>query len=120
MIYDAKQLSFLLRQWASGNLDNILDNGHAIAGVNKGVVVTHRGLAAQRPAERFTAEDVDRVIQQMLVDNRPYAVLLICVYLLGWTVDRCARAMDFPSSSIAMSHLIQAQDLFAQTLFNHP
>lgn len=119
MLYNAKQLGSLLRQWASGNLDNITDDGHAIAGVD-GCVVTHRGLVPQNLIERFTAEDVERVLALMLgaQSSKPYGLALVCHHYLGWTAERLGRVLGHRDVSTTHSLLMLAENVFAGLLLN--
>lgn len=116
--YDPSQLGYLLKNWGSGNLNNILDHGHAIAGVQD-VVATGQGLVAIGLCQRYTLDEIDAVMAKMLGgEHQLYAHLLICKYLLNWTMERLARALGHSCTSLTYSHVMVAEDIFAAVLLN--
>ena len=115
---DSSKLSSLLSQWAAGNLDFIEVGQSVVAGVD-GCVVGGGGLRAQTLLERFTSEDINRVLCELSgAGHQGFVVALVCVYLLGWTVDRLGRAMQHPDSSHTYTYLMHAQDTFAGWLLD--
>jgi hypothetical protein len=115
--YDPSQLGFLLKQWGTGNLNNIIDHGHALVGV-RDVVMTGAGMTATGLCQRYTQADIDRALTVMLEAHRDAALLLLAQHLLGWTKERLARSLDEDTSSI-YSMAIAAEDVFAEILLNH-
>lgn len=116
-VYDPKQLGRLLTQWGSGNLDNIQDHGHVVVGMVD-AVVTGAGVTATGLCQRFTCQDVDIALENLLRCDRDLGIFLICRYLLNWTVERLSRALGHASTSITQSWLILAEDALAGALLD--
>ena len=115
---DSSNLFSLLSQWGDGSLDVTGVDQHVLAGV-EGCTVSFRGLTAQTLVQRFTSEDVNQALHDLAIAGHQGSVIaLVCIYLLGWTVDRLARAMNHPDASHTQTYLIQAGDLFAGRLLN--
>jgi hypothetical protein len=115
MAYSASALSDLFHQWANGNLDNI-SPGHVTAGL-EGMTVTASGLRSMSMLERFTAEDVNRALQALSDEGlKRLALALVCIHLLKWTVERLARALDHPDTSLTATFLMVAEDAFVERL----
>lgn len=116
--YNPSQLGLLLRNWGSGNLNNIVDRGHALVGV-RDVVMTGAGMTATGLCQRYTIADIDQALTKMLEgEHRQYAILLICKYLMNWTMERLARALG-QGTSLVYSLVMVAEDIFAGVLLNH-
>lgn len=116
--YNPSQLGELLRQWGSGNLDNITDRGHALAGV-EGVVMSGAGLVAMGLCQRYTQADVDQALELMLRGgDADHALFLISIHMLGWTIERLARAMDWPTVSYGTTVVMDSEDAFSEALIN--
>lgn len=116
--YDPSQLGLLLKNWGSGNLNNINDRGHALVGI-RDVVMTGAGMTATGLCQRYTIADIDNALTLMLEgEHRQYGILLICKYLLNWTMERLARALG-QSTSMIYTLLMMAEDVFAGALLNH-
>ena len=116
-MYDPTQLGYLLQQWGTGNLNNIMDHGHVVVGVVD-AVATGSGMAAMGLCQRYTIDDIDLAIARMWKSQqREMALLLMCKYLLDWSTERLARAMDV-SISVIQSWLMLAEDAFAERILN--
>lgn len=116
--YDPGQLGLLLRNWGSGNLNNIIDRGHALVGV-RDVVMTGAGMTATGLCQRYTMADIDNALTLMLEgEHRHYAIILICKYLMNWTMERLARALGQGVSSVYTLVMI-GEDIFAGVLLDH-
>ena len=117
--YNPDHLGHLLKAWGSENLNQILDHGHVLPGV-RDVVMTGAGMQAMGLCQRYTQADVDSVLLRMLAgEHQRLAHLLICKYLLGWTMERLARAYGHNCTSVAYSEVMEAEDVFAGALLNH-
>lgn len=115
MAYSSAAIAHLLRQWASGNLDNIIP-AHVSAGLI-GVSVGKGGsLGAMSLVQKYTSDDVSEAIARMAATHRPLAAALLLVYLRGWTVDRLGRVLSHPDNSTTWSLLSIAETLFAEEL----
>jgi hypothetical protein len=115
--YNPAHLGQLLTAWGAGSLDYILDHGHVLPGV-RDVVMTGAGMQGMGLCQRFLQADVDRVLEQMLLQHQRLAHLLITKYLLLWTMERIARAYGHSSTSVAYSEVMQAEDVFAGLLLD--
>lgn len=115
--YSPPELGFLLQQWASGNLNNILSPGHAVAGVADAVLMAD-GFKAMSLAQRFTVADIDQAMARLFAQDKTAALILICIHLLNWRVDRLGRALEHPDTSYTQTCLLMAEDLFAEVLLN--
>lgn len=115
--YSPSELGYLLQQWASGNLNNIVSPGHVVSGVPD-VVLTGGGFKAMSLAQRFTVADIDRAIVRLFAQDSIAALMLVCIHLLNWRIDRLGRALEHPDTSYTQTCLLMAEDLFAQVLLN--
>ena len=115
--YNPSHLGQLLKAWGAGSLNHILDHGHVLPGV-QGVVMTGAGMQGMGLCQRFLQDDVDRVLELMLLQHQRLAHLLITKYLLHWTMERVARAYGHPSTSVAYSEVMEAEDVFAGLLLD--
>jgi hypothetical protein len=115
--YSPSQLGFLLQQWGSGNLDNIISPGHIVSGVPN-LVLTGHGFKAMGLAERFTNADIEQAITSLMVRDRGAAVMLIAVHLLGWTMERLGRALEHSDTSYTQTALMLAEGCFMEVLLN--
>lgn len=116
--YNPSQLGLLLRNWGSGNLNNIVDHGHSLVGV-RDVVMTGAGMSGMGLCQRYTIADIDKAFALMLEgEYRQYGMILICKYLLNWTMERLARALGQGTSTVYTLVMV-AEDIFAGVLLNH-
>lgn len=115
MAYSASALSNLFRQWASGNLDNI-SPGHVTAGL-RDARLTAGGVRGLSMLERFTSQDVNRALQSLADEGRRnYALALVCIHLLKWTVERLSRVLRHRDTSLTVTYLMVAEDAFVERL----
>lgn len=115
MAYSAATLSALFKQWANGNLDNISPE-QVTAGL-VGATITSGGVRGMSMLERFTAEDVNRALQTLADEGRKgFALALVCVHLLKWTVERLARVLGHQDVSMTTTYLMVAEDAFVERL----
>ncbi len=115
--YSPSELGHLLQQWSSGNLNNIVSPGHVVAGVPD-VVLTGSGFRAMSLAQRYTVADIDQAIAQVFAQDSTAALMLVCIHLLNWRMDRLGRALEHPDTSYTQTCLLMAEDLFAEVLLN--
>ena len=115
--YSPSELGYLLQQWSSGNLNNIVSPGHVVSGVPD-VVLTGSGFKAMGLAQRFTVADIDRAIAALFGQDKTAALMRICIHLLNWRVDRLGRALGHPDTSYTQTCLLMAEDLLMEVLLN--
>ena len=110
------EVSRLLSYWANGGLDDLVDQGHIVNGV-EGCTAYGKGFRAQSLVSRFTSEEVELALMSMAEcpEARAYAIALVFSYLKGWTHDRLARVMGGTVPTMG-DFLLSAEERFLKSL----
>lgn len=116
MQYSPQTITTIFRQWANGNLDNLGADAQVSAGLKNCVVRASGGVRAQSLVERTTSDDV---VQALASISRRFSVALIARYLLGWELERLARAAESQDVTASSSLLLLAEDAFVRALLNN-
>lgn len=110
------EVSSLLTHWASGSLDQLMDRGHVVAGI-EGCTSYGKGFRAQSLVHRYTSEEVESALMSMAEcsETRAHAIALVLSYLKGWTNDRLARVMGGNVPTMG-DFLLSAEERFLKSL----
>ncbi len=116
--YDSADVGRLIRFWVQGSLDGICSQGAAIVGVKDCDRMAY-GVRSTPLLERYTSQDIRRVIEGLAVEPEPYptySAILMFKHVRRSPLQDLARALRHNDCSSAQSLLIAAQDEFMRRL----